>query len=365
MGTKIAMWRIDGEPRRVQPAKLALESRLEDIIETQTDVLGQPILLIGRQVPTKYGKFIDLLGVNADGDVVVIELKRDRTPRDVVAQVLDYASWVQDLENPEVRAIFDDYQRRTGGAASFDEAFAEVFGDGAPDDLNTRHQLIVVASDMDDATERLVAYLSGGYQVPINVLLLDYFADGDREYLARTWLIDDASVTATRSGAASAAKKQAAWNGHDWYVSFGEEAGGRSWDDARTHGFVSAGGGEWFSRTMRQLPVGARVLTHIPKSGYVAVGEVLAPARPFEDAVVDHDGSEVPLSSLALQGTYVFPERDDDQDQREWVVPVRWLTAVPRAEAFWKPGFFANQNSACKLRNEYTISEVSSHFGLD
>ena len=218
---------------------------------------------------------------------------------------------------------------------------------------------------MDDATERLVAYLSGGYHVPINVLLLDYFADGDREYLARTWLIDDASVTATRSGAASAAKKQAAWNGHDWYVSFGEEAGGRSWDDARTHGFVSAGGGEWFSRTMRQLPVGARVLTHIPKSGYVAVGEVLAPARPFEDAVVDRDGSEVPLSSLALQGTYVFPDRDDDQDQREWVVPVRWLRAVPRADAFWKPGFFANQNSACKLRNEYTITEVSGHFGLD
>ena len=106
MGTKIAMWRIDGEPRRVQPTKLSLESRLEDIIETQTDVLGQPILLIGRQVPTKYGKFIDLLGVNADGDVVVIELKRDRTPRDVVAQVLDYASWIQDLDNHEVRAIF-------------------------------------------------------------------------------------------------------------------------------------------------------------------------------------------------------------------------------------------------------------------
>ena len=30
---------------------------------------------------------------------------------------------------------------------------------------------------------------------------------------------------------------------------------------------------------MRQLPVGARVLTHIPKSGYVAVGEVLAPGQ--------------------------------------------------------------------------------------
>lgn len=30
--------------------------------------------------------------MNSEGDLTVIELKRDRTPREVVAQVLDYAS---------------------------------------------------------------------------------------------------------------------------------------------------------------------------------------------------------------------------------------------------------------------------------
>ena len=41
--------------------------------------------------------YIDLLAIDADGNLHVLELKRDKTPRDVVAQVLDYGSWVTTL----------------------------------------------------------------------------------------------------------------------------------------------------------------------------------------------------------------------------------------------------------------------------
>jgi hypothetical protein len=42
--------------------------------------------------------------------------------------------------------------------------------------------------------------------------------------------------------------KKADWNGQDWYVAFGEDSGHRAWEDASKYGFVSAGGGPWFSR---------------------------------------------------------------------------------------------------------------------
>lgn len=54
-------------------------------------------MVVGRQVTTAFGKLIDLLAVDAEGNLTVVELKRDRTPREVVAQVLDYASWVEVL----------------------------------------------------------------------------------------------------------------------------------------------------------------------------------------------------------------------------------------------------------------------------
>jgi RecB family endonuclease NucS len=53
------------------------------------------LLAIGRQVRTVFGGRIDLLCINGDGDLVIVEPKCDKTPREITAQALDYASWVQ------------------------------------------------------------------------------------------------------------------------------------------------------------------------------------------------------------------------------------------------------------------------------
>lgn len=98
MSLELGVWRVDGTgPIRLAASQLALEADLERFIESDPTILGEQLMLIGRQVPTAYGKFIDLLAIDADGDLHVLELKRDRTPREVVAQVLDYGSWVTDL----------------------------------------------------------------------------------------------------------------------------------------------------------------------------------------------------------------------------------------------------------------------------
>ena len=49
------------------------------------------LTLIGRQVSTDGGT-LDLLGIDADGRLVVFELKRGTLTRDAGAQVRDYAS---------------------------------------------------------------------------------------------------------------------------------------------------------------------------------------------------------------------------------------------------------------------------------
>ena len=187
--------------------------------------------------------------------------------------------------------------------------------------------------------------------------------------MARTWLIDDTKETQTSAKTGNTAGSTAPWNGLDWYVSFGEEAGGRSWDDARKYGFVSAGGGDWYSRTLRNLPLGARVFTFVPGNprGYVGVGTVVATAVQAADALVELDGIQSKFFELALAGRYehVTGDGDEEKDMREYVVAVDWEQSVPRSEGVWQAGMFANQNSACKLRSQFTIEAVSKAFALD
>lgn len=357
MPVEMGIWRIDrGQPVRLDRAAMPSEAALEDLIEKDPSLLGERLLIIGRQVRNAHGKVIDLLAVDSEGALHVLELKRDRTPRDVVGQVLDYGSWVEGLDREQVLEIAAAHF----GEVPFEAAFMDTFGEPLPDELNLSHRLTVVAASLDPASERIVEYLSR-FGVPVNVVFFSFLQDGDREYLARTWLVQPEDAPTGRTTTAQKGKK-AEWEG-DWYVSFGDDLG-RSWTDALTYRFISAGGGDWYSGTLKNLPVGARVFVYIRNTGYVAVGHTTGPAVRFDEAVVEHHGQSVRLADLQLNAPYAHPDRPGE-DTAEYVVPVDWVVAVPKEKAFWEKGMFANQNSACKLRQEFTLRRLREHFGLD
>lgn len=83
----------------------------------------------------------------------------------------------------------------------------------------------------------------------------------------------------------------------------------------------------------------------------------------FEDATLSVDGSPTRMSELPLDG--VYEHNFEVNDSEEYVVPVRWVRAVPRSEAVWEKGLFANQNSACKLRSRFTLDELVKRFDLE
>lgn len=360
MAVEMGLWRADGRKlSRIVPTPIALESELENYIESDPTMLGNPLLIIGRQVPTAHGGFIDLLAVDESAAVHVIELKRDKTPREVAAQTLDYGSWVSTLSRAGINAIFEAYKPNV----ALEEAFAERFNETLPEEVNASQTFTIVAASVDAATERIVRFLNEGFNVPINVVFFRHFTDNGASYLARTWLVEHegrASVTKT----SSQTKTREVWNGTDWYVSFGESPEGRQWADGMKYGFISGGGGEWFSRTLKNLEPGARVFACIPKIGYVGVGTVTGNAQRFDQTAVTIDGVETSLTDLPLAGHYSYSGFEDD-NVAEWAVPVDWTHAVPREQGFWKTGMFANQNTAAKLRQQFTIEQVSAAFGLD
>lgn len=308
---------------------------------------------------TPFGKYIDLLAMDGDGRLHVLELKRDRTPRDVVAQALDYGSWCATLTTDDVVQIANDYL-----SVPLEEAFDDVFHTSRPDVLNEELQLTIVASELDNSSERIVTYLRE-FGVPINAVFFSYLEEDDRTYLARTWLAaaEEPTVASARTGRKG---KTASWNGVDWFVSFGEGdyQSGRSWEDARTYGFVSAGGGAWYSRTLRNVPVGARINVYIPKRGYVGVGTVTGEPVRFADATREADGRIAKLADLPLVGSYRHGDegRPDAEDDSEWMLPVEWSDTRPKENALWRKGMFANQNSAGRLRQEFTLGLIAQEF---
>ena len=330
------LWTVGEKPVRLRKGTLPDERTLENMIVAESGILSDEWMLIGRQEGVEGGGRVDLLAIAPDGSLVLIELKRDRTTRDVIAQMLDYASWLTGLDSGEVAAIYGRFR----DGRSLREDFKEKFGRELDEkEVNRTHQLVVVASSIDPRTERVIRYLASR-DVPINLLAFEVFAhDGDTQLLSRAWMLDPVEAQANASFAAGDDREP--WNG-EFYACFGH-GDARSWDEAVQHGFLSAGGGAWYSGTLRFLEPGSRVWVKAPGYGFVGVGL----ATGIRESAVDFTIGGRPALEVLGNGHY-HGEFSGDGDQMEYFVPIRWLDHVAIDHGVNEVGLFGNQNTVCR-----------------
>ena len=266
-------------------------------------------------------------------------------------------SWVEDLSSDRIAEIHQE----KNPDIHLEEAFAETFDAPIPEALNEPHDLIVVAAELDSSTERIIDYLSSSHGVPINAVFFRHFQDNGEEYLARSWLTDPKNVKVSEE--TQHRGKKETWNEQDFYVSLGVGEH-RTWEDARRCGFVSGGQDRWYSRTLEQLFPDVRIFVHIPEEGYVGVGIVEEEAVPVKDFTVSIEGETRPILEAPLKAPSIG-ENADDPEKPEHLVRVDWIETRPWEDAIWEKGMFANQNTACKLRNQFTLDRLTERFGLE
>ena len=331
-----ALWIVADDPVEVKVSALSSERQLEDMIVAEPRILSEEWMLIGRQEDTGTGGRVDLLAIAPDASLVLIELKRNKTPRDVITQTLDYASWLTELKAEDVSTIYGRFKP----GASLTEDFQTRFGHVLDEEMiNGAHQLVVVASTMDPHTERIVRYLEA-WDVPINVLFFEVFEHGDMRFLSRAWLLDPVDVQVNASPAVRGKKEP--WTG-EFYACFGH-GDERQWDEAVKHGFISAGGGSWYTNTLKSLHRGDRVWVKAPNYGFVGVGRVIGPRQSATEYEI---GGRPALE--VLEANYHRQYRDNTR--MEYFVPVSWLETVPLDRAVHEVGMFGNQNTVCKPRD--------------
>ena len=94
MADEVRLWALGEEPKHAAPIESMDQTEepervLEDVLVCHPDMLLPDLQLVGRQTWTRVGN-PDLLGIDAEGRLVIVELKRDKLTRKAVAQVLNY-----------------------------------------------------------------------------------------------------------------------------------------------------------------------------------------------------------------------------------------------------------------------------------
>jgi hypothetical protein len=193
MATEIKTWEIiDGELNPIQTT-LAENNRketehLEKWIKTKPEILGTDILIIGEQVYTKSGP-LDFVAIDNNGNIVVVELKRDKLARVVLAQAIDYAS---DLATWDIDKLSEVCMSYTGN--SLEDHISANFENIEIDDLtiNQTQRLLLVGFSIEEQLNRMIEWLSNNFDMSINAIVLNYVKTSNgTELLSRTVTIPE------------------------------------------------------------------------------------------------------------------------------------------------------------------------------
>ena len=191
-----------------QETNVELEKHLETWIENSPGAVIQDelVLWIDRQPSAQNEEgtiFPDLLGVDSEGNLVIVEFKRGRTPRDVVAQLLEYAAWANELSEEQIQEIADAYfeNRDEFRGKTFDEAFREVFDIPETDELpphKRKLRLFVVAEEIHPRVANVCRFLRTSYQMDVSCIAVSKFRteSGDEIISTETKVGEEEIITA-------------------------------------------------------------------------------------------------------------------------------------------------------------------------
>ena len=194
----MAIFRLNVEDNNLHNAELIiaketnieLESYLESWLENSPWALveGEPILWVGRQTSADVEEstiFPDLLGLDSEGNLVIVELKRGKAPRDVVAQLLEYAAWAKELSDEQIQEIAEAYFQTVKKETTLQDAFSEMFEDEMPA-LNRRLRLFIVAEEIPGTVLHVCRFLRTSHSIDINCLTVSTFQTESGEVLVNT-----------------------------------------------------------------------------------------------------------------------------------------------------------------------------------
>ena len=188
MTEEVKIWAIDRSSKTVEPIQATAwsetEGSLENVLVTNPDMLMPGLTLVGRQMPTDSG-YLDLLGVDEDGQLVVFELKRAKLTREAVAQVIDYCSYLDSLAKTKLADEITQHSGVNGidRIEDFTSWYDERQGGKELDALRPT-RMVLVGLGADVGAQRMVGFLAES-GLDITLLTFHGYQCEDKTLLAR------------------------------------------------------------------------------------------------------------------------------------------------------------------------------------
>lgn len=149
------------------------------------------MLIIGEEIQTDLGSRIDLLGVDREGNIVVVELKRDRTPRDAIAQSLEYAAYACRLDEPALEKILQLSEGDPSlGLADSHRKYFELDDEEAVA-FNTDQRVVIIGQSVTPRIRQTASFL-GSKGIRVTCVEFTFFKTGEgRRLLSHEVVVGD------------------------------------------------------------------------------------------------------------------------------------------------------------------------------
>ncbi len=135
---------------------------LEDWLESNPDAILERgnVLVIGRQVRTDLDGYIDLLCLDRQGNVIVVELKRDTASREAIGQALEYLSSVAGFDAQRLEEIFRCYRKNSSLVLA--ECHRSHFGLDRDESvhLNKGQRIVIVGQQVTPGIRQVAEFLN-------------------------------------------------------------------------------------------------------------------------------------------------------------------------------------------------------------
>ena len=156
--------------------KLKERYDIQEWIEKNPEIIEENLLIIGKEVILPSDIRLDLLAIDKKSNLVILELKRDNSGKNVDWQAIKYASYCSSFSNTDIFRQFAEYL-----GTNEDEAQTKIeeFIDAENfEDLNEKQRIVLVSKEFHSDVVSSVLWLRD-YGIDVSCVKLTPYSDGN------------------------------------------------------------------------------------------------------------------------------------------------------------------------------------------